>query len=329
MRSVIWKHWIRLRLYRRSLNISKAAFYDDWDRTGADLWNLASSVSHGYLIAESRASRRVFLMKKAIATSLAADCMTYLEKMAAEAAACNRFNDSKGAYRIVKMLAGLRSQPLLALLDSAGNFSVTRDDIDRVCVEHLSKVSNASVCPLKDLQLGDPQTIGRIPAIVFTEDRVSLQIRELANGRGMGLDANEAEVIKAASPTSDRVMTTILNDVGKYHYAPISMIGGLLSELYKSKGDTQITDNYRGLLLSDHHTKILTGTLQTAIEEPYYTFLHEEQYGAAKKRSADFASHTTSSFLQFCQISSLSCFILFADLSKAFDFAIRETLMSF
>ena len=176
---------------------------------------------------------------------------------------------------------------------------------------------------------GDPGTRGTVPAVVFKEEQVANAITQLANGKGLGPDGNEAEIVKAAAPVSTRVMTAILNDVGEFHYVPVGMRGGRIAELYKGKGDSKDPNNYRGLLLSDHQTKILTGILQDEVSDAYYSYIHAEQFGATRKRGTDFAAHLTSCFIQYCMLSSLSCFILFVDLSKAFDMVIREVLMSF
>ena len=44
-------------------------------------------------------------------------------------------------------------------------------------------------------------------------------------------------------------------------------------------------------------------------------------------RGVAFASHCVRSFLDVCRLHGLSSFVLFVDLSKAYDFAIRELLL--
>ena len=49
-----------------------------------------------------------------------------------------------------------------------------------------------------------------------------------------------------------------------------------------------------------------------------------DQHGATEKRGTDFASHTLRLFLELCKVREWSCFVLFVDLVKAFDRAVRE-----
>ena len=55
----------------------------------------------------------------------------------------------------------------------------------------------------------------------------------------------------------------------------------------------------------------------------------DSQYGACKGRGTDFASHASMTFLAFSRMFNMSCCILFIDLSKAFDMAIRQVVMGF
>ena len=85
-----------------------------------------------------------------------------------------------------------------------------------------------------------------------------------------------------------------------------------------------VTDNSRGLLLSDHDAKILTGIVQIDVYPQYHTYIPDEQFGAAKHRGADFAAHMSSSFVAMCNAEAWSFLVLFVDLSKAFDMVVRE-----
>ena len=53
----------------------------------------------------------------------------------------------------------------------------------------------------------------------------------------------------------------------------------------------------------------------------------EAQFGAVQHRGTAMASLIVSAFLDMCTLMGLSCFVLFVDLSKAFDYAIREVVM--
>ena len=151
-------------------------------------------------------------------------------------------------------------------------------------------------------------------------------VLKLARGKGMGLDNVAAELINAAAESSVTFFHKLLADICEWLYVPFAWRGGRIVVLFKGKGSSTNTDNYRGLLLSDHSAKIFTGLIQDRIYPMYHEYIPSEQLGAAKKRGADFVAHMTSSFINCCNLQAHCFFVLFIDLSKAFDLVIREIL---
>ena len=96
---------------------------------------------------------------------------------------------------------------------------------------------------------------------------------------------------------------------------------------FKNKGSPMNCDDYRGLLIGDHAGKVLTGLLQDAVTPAYQAFVGDNQYGAVPGLSTALASHLVRSFMDLCKLMGWSSFILFVDLKKAFDKAIRELVM--
>jgi len=107
---------------------------------------------------------------------------------------------------------------------------------------------------------------------------------------------------------------------------PITWRGGRLKELHK-KGATNVCDNFRALLISYHRGKAFTSLLKDASRKSYLDYVHTEQCGCIPGRGTDFATHLVRSFIDDCRLLSLSYFILFLDLEKAFDRVIRELLL--
>ena len=102
--------------------------------------------------------------------------------------------------------------------------------------------------------------------------------------------------------------------------------GGRIAELLK-KGAATICDNYRGLLISDHMSKAFTSIIDRYIDPLYTAFLSPEQCGGVVGKGTDLASHVVRSAIDFAKLFSLSIFMLFVDLTKAFDFALREVVL--
>ena len=107
----------------------------------------------------------------------------------------------------------------------------------------------------------------------------------------MGEDVNEAETLQAGGEPVARMLQSIMNAASRLSYAPASWRGGRIIDLYKGKGDPQITDNSRGLLISDHSSKVFTGLLENRFEAQYMQCIPEEQFGCASGRGTIFATH--------------------------------------
>ena len=67
--------------------------------------------------------------------------------------------------------------------------------------------------------------------------------------------------------------------------------------------------------------------LSAHVDPIYNAEMPTEQFGATSGRGTDFASHIVRSFLEYCLLASLSYFILFVDLVKAFDRIVRELVL--
>ena len=93
---------------------------------------------------------------------------------------------------------------------------------------------------------------------------------------------------------------------------------------WKKKGDPAVCDNNRGLLISDHSGKGLTSMIKEAIDPAYTANIPRNQYGAVAFKGTDFASHVIRSALSYASLAHMSVMVLFLDLVKAFDKAIRQ-----
>eukprot|EP00973_Karenia_brevis_P041248 5707776-Karenia_brevis.AAC.1 len=71
-------------------------------------------------------------------------------------------------------------------------------------------------------------------------------------------------------------------------------------------------------------SKAATYVLDEYVEPYYYTCIPPEQCGAAAGRGTDLATHVIRSAIDYATLCNLSIAILFIDLSKAFDYIIRE-----
>eukprot|EP00973_Karenia_brevis_P072406 10056251-Karenia_brevis.AAC.1 len=65
----------------------------------------------------------------------------------------------------------------------------------------------------------------------------------------------------------------------------------------------------RGLLLSDHSSKILTGLIKSKTEAPYTEYVGHDQHGCVPRRGTEFAHHCTRAFLELTMQRQMSIFV--------------------
>ena len=157
--------------------------------------------------------------------------------------------------------------------------------------------------------------------------KVYRAIRALRGDSAVGEDGLSAFILQAGGWQFAVMIHQVIVDIIRLEYVPIVWRGGKLVVLYKGKGSAAVPDNYRGILVGDHLSKILTSLLQWHLEETYCQEVGTCQFGAVRNKSTAMASLMLRSFLDMCTLFSWSCFVLFLDLSKAFDYAVREVVM--
>ena len=91
--------------------------------------------------------------------------------------------------------------------------------------------------------------------------------------------------------------------------------------------DPKDCNNWRGLYVGDHAGKILSSVLAQQVLPNYVKFVGPCQFGATPKMGVTLASHTLRSFLDVTRVLGHSSAVLYLDLWKAFDLAIRETIL--
>ena len=233
-------------------------------------------------------------------------------------------------YKHVRILSGIPPKVVESVKDTNGQRITSKADVEARWVQHFAGVFGAEVKPswlLATSPKGDRiSRSGEQPMSVRRAD-VDKLISKLPNNKGVGPDMIPAELIKASGSAGSCFMQHILNDMLWCRWFPTQWRGGALVKLWKRKGDPACCDDYRGLLLADHFSKVCTGLLQSQATEKYHSFIPETQFGCARGRGTLQATAFTQFFLDACRLAELSLAILYVDLSKAFDFAIREVLL--
>ena len=69
---------------------------------------------------------------------------------------------------------------------------------------------------------------------------------------------------------------------------------------------------------------MFTKLLHDFVDPVYEACMPDNQCGGMKKKGTDLANHVVRSVFDFGRLMNLSMAVLFVDLSKAFDYIVRE-----
>ena len=67
--------------------------------------------------------------------------------------------------------------------------------------------------------------------------------------------------------------------------------------------------------------------VKQSVEPSYEQHMPQDQYGAVRRRGADFATHIVTTVTAWAKTMSWSIFILFLDLVMAFDRVVRQLVV--
>ena len=155
---------------------------------------------------------------------------------------------------------------------------------------------------------------------------VAKEFFKLSLNKAVGNDGIPAEIIRIGGDVLLDMYYDIICIIWHFAFVPTQWRGGRICELLK-KGSTSVCDNFRGLLISDHFSKLFTAILDKYVDPFYNAAMPQTQCGAVAGRGTDFATHFLRSFIDICNLRTMSYAILYVDLSKAFDHAIREVVL--
>ena len=290
----------------------------------------ALDAANGYgarLKAEAAAYATIFKLQSEARPSLEADRKVYLDSIALRAEAAAQRGDSHTVYSIVKSLAGAKVQhnPMVKRRD--GSLTESPSEADARWQEHYACVFGGNVASLRTLREEPRLDAPYVSTLDVGPAATEAVYAKLGNNKGVGLDGIPAELLKAGGSALACKYSEVNARVSQNHSWPSQWRGGRIANVHKKKGDPQECDNSRGLLLADHAGKGLVGMIKDAVDPVYTAKMPLVQHGAVAGRGTDKASHLVRSAAAAAAMLKWSIFVLFVDLVKAFDKAIRQLVL--
>jgi hypothetical protein len=135
---------------------------------------------------------------------------------------------------------------------------------------------------------------------------VADEIDSLGNNKALGPDEIAAELLKVGGCPMVVHLHSIIDEMVISETWPVKWKGGRIERLYKETGSSVICSNSRGLLISDHCSKVAVGLVKKNGIKTIENHLPASQFGGISGSGTDFPNHLYStkhnSLCMFCVI---------------------------
>ena len=159
-----------------------------------------------------------------------------------------------------------------------------------------------------------------------TEEELSKAIDSLARDKAPGGDGIPVEVLQCAKPTLLHHLYELLCQCWEEGYVPQDMRDANIVTLYMKKGDRSDCNNYRGTSLLSVLGKVFARVALQRLQQVTERVYPESQCGFRVQRPTTDMIFTLRQLQEKCREQKQPLFIVFVDLTKAFDLVSRRGL---
>lgn len=153
-------------------------------------------------------------------------------------------------------------------------------------------------------------------------------IQKLSNGKAAGADGIPAELYRAGGQDVALRLTKLFQQIWREEAVPQEFRDANIIHLYKNKGERAVCDNHRGISLLSVAGKILARVLLARLSDHVLqaNVISESQCGFRSERSTVDMIFASRQLQEKCQEQQMDLYMVFVDLTKAFDSVNREGL---
>ena len=236
----------------------------------------------------------------------------------------------------IKKLRNLKSADpksywgLLNKTESSRNTTMQKLSLETFA-EHFKKLNTVSSDDLEQLYSFDPSKVSQHNLelnIPITEQEVLKSINGLKMNKGCASDLILNEFLKSSKSKMLTAFTKLFNIVFNSGHVPDDWSQGIISPIYKNKGDRASPDNYRGITILSCFGKLFTAVLNNRLNKYLedMNVLAEEQAGFRKGYGTTDHIFNLKCLIDLYLFRGRKLFCAFIDYKKAFDSVNRTYL---
>ena len=191
----------------------------------------------------------------------------------------------------------------------------TRQELWKACVER--QVANQEDTSPPELQM--------IPTLQFLE----ACCRRIKVRKATGPDGLVSELFHCFPELCAKAILPLLMKILCYNSEPFSSKGGFLIRMWKGKGSISLPENFRGLLISNHLSKIMHAAFRRTLLPFYELNALDVQLGGQRGGIVTQAGHMIRAFLAWARKQKMPVAVIFLDIRTAFYRVIRPLVAQF
>ncbi|KAK6167008.1 hypothetical protein SNE40_021121 [Patella caerulea] len=184
-----------------------------------------------------------------------------------------------------------------------------KDEDNLSAINDLSKVINNTILPI-DREFCDKS---------ITLDELSTTLKSLTKNKSPGLDSLPPELYLKFWDTLGPLYQHVINYIYANGIMSRSMRKGMLTLIFKEKGDRRNLKNYRPISLLNTDYKILSKCLSTRLRKVIHTIISPEQTCSIPGRNILHTVASIRDLIDYTDDEDIEGFILKLDAEKAFD----------
>jgi len=239
-------------------------------------------------------------------------------------------HDTKKFFAGLKAVYGPSSNTMAPVRSADGTLLTEKSDITERWRQHFSQLLNRpSIIDQQAIQ-DMPQR----PLLASLDEPPSLEetqkaMKQLQGGKAPGPDGIPPEVFKEGGEAVTAKLIELMQMFWMEGSVPQDFKDANIIHLYKHKGDRAACDNHRGISLLSAAGKVMARIVLNRITQHLLDdVVSESQCGFRSNRGTIDMVFTLRQIQEKCREQNQNLYIMFVDLTKAFDTVSREGLWS-
>ena len=246
------------------------------------------------------------------------DKRNYIDNLTSEAQNAADRGDTRTVYKITKSLTGGFTNTSTIVKDKEGNTLAKEEDQLARWAEHFHEILNRGDPDEEiDIDLKQPHAEIEMNRGRITKLEIETAIKQCKANKAPGEDRITADMLKADSSLSAKILEPTFNQVWNEEKVPDAWKKGIVVKLPK-KGDLSLCGNWRGINLLSVPGKIFCRVLLQRIKQGIDKQLREEQAGFRSGRSCNDQIFVLRTIVEQSIEWNSSLYINYIDFEKAF-----------